>query len=378
MNESSRRWLWSFPVVLVLGVIGYFTLLPSIAPRSNAQSPTLTRIVALGRLEPAGGVLRLAGTPGDRIDQILVKEGVEVEENADLIRFSSYRVAEAEKKLLVAQRMTAKEHRTKISGYGKAELDQADERIRQLTAIEPLERKAATVRIEILRKQRDIAAEELKRFQGVAAVPAQQVAQQQSLYDKAVGEYDVAVIAREKGELEAIQTRALAILNRVSAEKNIDRLLAEIPEPLEESLQLADLKMENGTLRAPSKGRILQLNARKGEVAAQSPLIQLADTSRMVVDTEVYETDIPLLRGWLAKGEVKASVTSKVLGDQKLTGKVMRVGSLIGRNQILDINPVADADRRVVEVRVLLDSPDPASQFINLQVTVELTPTTAP
>jgi len=45
---------------------------------------------------------------------------------------------------------------------------------------------------------------------------------------------------------------------------------------------------------------------------------------------------------------------------------------LIDRNYIFDLDPRADADRRVVVVKIRLDNSEPAAHFVNLQVTVTI------
>jgi HlyD family secretion protein len=73
-------------------------------------------------------------------------------------------------------------------------------------------------------------------------------------------------------------------------------------------------------------------------------------------------------------GTVKATIRSRAL-PKELSGTVSRVGRLIARNTVLDIDPTADADRRVFEVVVTLDgdSNAVAGQFLNLQVQVFFT-----
>jgi HlyD family secretion protein len=44
----------------------------------------------------------------------------------------------------------------------------------------------------------------------------------------------------------------------------------------------------------------------------------------------------------------------------------------IYKNDILDVDPAADADARVVEVRIRLDEPDLVAGLSNLQVDVEI------
>jgi HlyD family secretion protein len=84
----------------------------------------------------------------------------------------------------------------------------------------------------------------------------------------------------------------------------------------------------------------------------------------MYAVAEVYETDIGLVR----VGQ-KGRVTSPVLSEA-LTGTVEQIGNMIAKNDILDVDPTANTDARVVEVKIRLDNSAPAARLINLQVYV--------
>jgi HlyD family secretion protein len=84
----------------------------------------------------------------------------------------------------------------------------------------------------------------------------------------------------------------------------------------------------------------------------------------MYAVAEVYETDAGLVR----PGQ-QATVTSPAL-SKALTGTVERVGRMIYKNDVLHVDPAADADARVVEAWILLETSEAASHLINLQVDV--------
>ena len=70
-------------VFIGVGVI-YFKQEPEMAatPQVPTNVPTLTKITALGRLEPEGEVFAVSssgnGNTGDRVAQLLVEEGTQV------------------------------------------------------------------------------------------------------------------------------------------------------------------------------------------------------------------------------------------------------------------------------------------------------------
>ncbi len=113
--------------------------------------------------------------------------------------------------------------------------------------------------------------------------------------------------------------------------------------------------------------------ARPGElVGGDKPIVTMGDTSRMRAVAEVYETDI----GRVRLGQ-SASVTSRTL-DRPLTGKVVEIGRMIFKNDVLNVDPAARADARVVEVRIELDDPARVAALTNLTVDVRINAGDAP
>ena len=51
---------------------------------------------------------------------------------------------------------------------------------------------------------------------------------------------------------------------------------------------------------------------------------------------------------------------------------MVEVGRLVSRNVVLDADPAAAADRRVVEVRIRLDDNAVAAHLVDLQVLAEI------
>jgi HlyD family secretion protein len=105
--------------------------------------------------------------------------------------------------------------------------------------------------------------------------------------------------------------------------------------------------------------------AHAGEVSS-GPLLAMGDLSAMVATAEVFQTDIPRLR----TGD---PATVRVL-DQVVTGKVTLIGSIVGKNQLTNLDPRALQDRRVVKVTIGLDNPVLAASFVNMQVEAAIKP----
>ena len=132
--------------------------------------------------------------------------------------------------------------------------------------------------------------------------------------------------------------------------------------------QRAQAELDLSEVRSPLGGRVLQIHARPGERVGPEGIVELADTSVMYAVAEVYETDV----GRVRIGQ-RARIRSPALNSE-LTGEVERIGLKVGKKDVLSTDPVADADARVVEVRVRLQNPDAAADLTNLRVQVVFEP----
>ena len=68
-----------------------------------------------------------------------------------------------------------------------------------------------------------------------------------------------------------------------------------------------------------------------------------------------------------------ATITSPAL-TRPVTGRVESIGLKVGRIDVLGMDPIAQADARVVEVDIVLDEPELVRYLTNLQVEVEISP----
>ena len=130
----------------------------------------------------------------------------------------------------------------------------------------------------------------------------------------------------------------------------------------------AESDMERALVRAPIDGMILALNSQVGEKPANEGLVELGDTSQMMVEAEVYQTMI----GRVAIGD-PVTVSAEAL-DGDLRCVVSAIGLEIGRQSITSDDPAANTDARVVDVIVKLDaaSSEKAKRLTNLETIVRI------
>jgi HlyD family secretion protein len=139
-------------------------------------------------------------------------------------------------------------------------------------------------------------------------------------------------------------------------------------DTLQAQTQRARAELDLAVVRSPITGRVLEIHARQGERVGPEGIAELAQTDAMYAIAEVYETDVPRVR----VGQ-RATVTSPAL-VKPVHGTVDRVGLKIGKKDVLNVDPAARTDARVVEVRILLDNPQEVAGLTNLEVDVAITP----
>jgi multidrug resistance efflux pump len=119
---------------------------------------------------------------------------------------------------------------------------------------------------------------------------------------------------------------------------------------VKEGDKMADLA--DSELRSPIDGLVLRVNTREGERPGNEGLIEVGASQRMEALIEVYESDVNRIRL-----DQPVTLTSENGGFKgTLQGRVIRISPQVRQRQVLSTDPTGDADARVVEVRVKLDS----------------------
>jgi HlyD family secretion protein len=155
--------------------------------------------------------------------------------------------------------------------------------------------------------------------------------------------------------------------NRVVSESERDSWRMQV-QMGQADLQRAEAERELASVRAPIRGQVLKIHARAGERVGTEGIAEIGQTHRMYAIAEVYETDV----GRVQVGQ-HATVTSPAFASP-LEGTVEKVGHKVAKMDVLNVDPVAKTDARVVEVEIRLDDSRPAASLTNLQVEVAIVP----
>jgi ABC exporter DevB family membrane fusion protein len=132
------------------------------------------------------------------------------------------------------------------------------------------------------------------------------------------------------------------------------------------AVQRAQAELDLAYVRSPRDGQIFKIHTWPGEINSNEGIVQIGQTEQMYVTAEVYETDISKVR----IGQPVTITSDGVTED--LQGTVDEIGLQIGTKDVLGTDPVADADARVVEVKIRLRPEDSqrVAGLTNLQVNV--------
>lgn len=385
-KPSSRLWIAGTATLLLVGSVSGYLAVSQVSSRRLA-SETMVEVVpakavtALGRLEPEGEVIKLSvpNAADSRVNQILAAEGdwVEAEEVIAILQGLDKKQAE----LRQAQQNVAI-YQAKLAQIEAGEAKVADA-IAQRAAIEQLE---ARLRTETTARQAEVAEakaelrtarQHYERYQQLhqqGAIETALLDDRQETFETAQAKLHVAQAQLDNtvSTLQAQISQAQAQLDKLSEVRPVDRQVATAElEHAVAQMDRIEAELEDLYVRVPVAGQILKINTHVGEqVNISEGIVELGQTDQMVAIAEVYETDVGLLQ----LGQ-RATVVSEHGGfEGAVHGVVEHIGMQINKQDVLDADPTADRDARVVEVKVKIDPEDNnrISALTNLQVRITI------
>lgn len=331
-----------------LGIFAYFTSMQGAAVTDQdatsipAAEAAVRAITGLGRLEPEGGLIRVAAPSSlgtVRVDKLLVKEGSTVRAGQPLA------VMDTSDRLLAA------------AIQAEAEVREAQSRLTQV--------KAGA-------KSGDIAAAEANVARLVAQVKnaERDYERYRALYQNgaiSAADLDVRRLALETTSKELEQSKQ--VLQSVAEVRPTDIRQAEAQVTVAmANLQQAKAELETAVIRSPISGQVIDIYADPGEQVGEDSILELGNTKQMYAIAEIYETDIAKVR----VGQT-ATITSNAFPGA-ITGTVDHIGLQIRKNDVLNTDPAADTDARVIEVKIKLVDSSKVAGLTNLQVNVAIIP----
>lgn len=283
-----------------------------------------TVVAGPGRVEALSEEVRVSAQVGGRLQTVLVDEGDRVTAGQTLavIENADYRarVASAEAQLRLREADARRVH----NGAREQERRDAAAGLREAEAVlgntrADLQRKGDLFREAVIsRAELDKAEEQI----GVAQAKVDSARERVSLLEAGSREED-----RAKADAEVALARA--------------------------ALEEARAVLDKTIIRAPIDGVVLRRHRRPGESVStqfESPIVTIADRSRVRVRVDVDETDVARLRA----GQ-PAYVTADAFGDRRFTGRVVRVGQVLGKKTVRTDEPSERVDVKILETLIELD-----------------------
>ena len=368
--------LAAIAVLLLLG-IGGGLYLRSQAQKRQAEAelaaqplPTQVKVAALGRVEPFSGSVEVAASEQGVIRELLVQEGDRVQQGQVLAYLDIFSVREAERDYAASQLAEAQQTLAAQQDLGTARVAEASTRVDQVDLPQNESIRAQAAEIRNLQAQLNLAQTDLTRFETLASRGA--IAQQQLDSQRAEVtqiQQQIAAARATLAQLESARSanidNATAQVNSAQADLQLSQATAGV-ESAQQNLALAEARLEQTIIRAPIDGQIIEVLVELGERVGEQAVLSMGSTEKMKVVAEVYESDIGLV-------EVGQNATIRSRNgafDETLTGTVSEVALQIFKNDILDDDPAANADARVVEVDIAVDQPEVINDLTNLQVDV--------
>lgn len=164
-------------------------------------------------------------------------------------------------------------------------------------------------------------------------------------------------------------SEARSTLNQVSEVRGVDvkAALAEV-DSTKAAVKKARTELEQAYIRSPLSGRVVKVRTRVGEKISDNGIFDLAETDRMEVIAEIYQTDIRDIR----VGQTATVRGSAFAGEVK--GNVRLIGLQVDRQDVFSNQPGENFDRKVIPVRIALtpESSRKVAGLTNSQVTVSI------
>lgn len=378
----NRRWLVILGAV-ILGVMGVVVWrgmgFPGQEEEQVAVLPEITTVTALGRLEPEGEIIQLTAPTSaqeSRIQELLVIDGDIVEQgqiiaildNRDLMQAA---LQKAEQQVQIDRAQLAQVQAGAQTGdlqaqraeIARLEADQAGNISQQRATIARLEAEVQNAQIEAQRYeslyQQGAVSESERDSRQLTYTTTQRQLQEAQASLARIESAGQEQIAQARAQLDSLaEVRPVDV---TTAEAEVEAAIAAVAE--------AQANLDKTYVRAPLNAQVLEIHTQSGETIDSEGIATLGRTNQMMVVAEVYQDDI----GKIEAGQ-PVTVTTPALDSELLQGTVQRIGLQVNAQEVINEDPAANLDAKVVEVHIQLDEAarETVAGLTNLQVTATI------
>ncbi len=199
------------------------------------------------------------------------------------------------------------------------------------------------------------------QYQQSVSVLQQQIAENTATKNRIVSNLTQQIKEAESTYAQTVATlkeqikQANANLAKVSEVRPVDvrAAEAEVTSSIAAARQVrADLEL--AYVRAPIAGEVFKIYTRPGEATSSKGIVEIGQNDRMLAVAEIYESDI----GKIKIGQVAEIKSETGAFKGTIRGTVSQIGLQIAKKDVLSTDPAADADSRIVEVKLTLEPSD--------------------
>lgn len=309
-------------------------------------------VVAPGVVEAISEEIEVGAEIPGKLKQVLVEEGdqvvkgqmIAVLENSDfeaqiVSAKTQIETLRRQKETAESRTLQAKTERTRIFNGSRPE-----ERREALQTYEQTLPNVEQAKREVKRREKlyasgDVSREEIKR-----AKRDLETLQKQSSATRE--KYNVVNADARKDDLNKADAAILLAENQVN---EFDALIREA----EARVRTAQANLDKTIILAPISGVILRKRLKDGESVSpenQTGIVSIADVSALRVRVDLDETDVAKVRE-----NQTAYVTADAYGEKKFTGKVVKIGQILGRKNFRTERPTEKVDTKILEILIELE-----------------------
>jgi len=341
--------------------------------------PDIKTVTALGRLEPSGEIVQISvssGAEGNRIDELLVEDGEEIEQGQIIAILDSRDRLEAALDRAQSQVKVAQANLDLVKAGAKTgEIRAQEAAISRILAERDNSIMAQTATVARIEAELNNARVEYQRYEQLYQDGAISASEKDSKY--LVLETAREQLAEAQANLSRIKTsqqqqiaEAKATLDKIAEVRPVDIAVAEAEVgQAQTAVQISQAELDRAYIKSPQAGTVIKTMTRPGEiVSSDEGIARIGQIREMYAVAEVYESDVRKIE----LGQ-KAIITSSAI-EEKLQGTVSQIGLEIARQSVVNTDPTANIDARVVEVKIKLDkvSSNKVAGLTNLQVTARI------
>ena len=368
-------------LALIVGGITY-RLIQTDASESEIPvqtMPEIKTVTALGRLEPKGEIITVSvssAAEGNQIEELMVKEGDEVEQGQIIAILDSRDRLEAALEQAQEQVKVAQANLALVNAGAKTgEIEAQEAAIARIEAERSNDIMAQNATVSRIQAQVNNAQVEYQRHQQLYQDGVISASERDSKYlALATAKEQLAEAKANLNHIESSQEKqiaeAKATLNKIAEVRPVDISVAEAEvRQAQAAVKVSQAELNRSDLKSPQSGTVIKILARPGEiVSSDEGIARIGQIKQMYAIAEVYESDVRKVK----LGQ-PVTVTSSAISE-KLTGTVEKIGLEIERQDVVNTDPTSNIDARVVEVKVKLDeeSSQKVASLTNLQVNVQI------